>query len=80
MKNYFLRHWYKWFGEPSSAKAAKSMQKSLRKLNRATEYQAAKADTLTRVAEATQQAAVVASNEAAKAIRVRDKLKELFEI
>jgi hypothetical protein len=74
-----MRIWYMIVGEPCSGNAVKSMEKSLRKLDKAAEFQAAKKERMKQMALAANEAAVRAAAEADRASRVRGNLAGLLE-
>lgn len=79
MVRLFSAIWYKIFGEPSHAKAIKSINKALGKLDKAVHFQEAKRDFMEEAAKQAATAAKAAKDAAAKAGRVREKLADLFE-
>ncbi len=79
MMKLLQRIWYFFFGEPDHTNAVKSMNKALRKLERASAYQSEKAAAMEAAAVAAKQQAANAADAAKKAGRVREKLGDLLE-
>lgn len=79
MRGLALWVWHRIVGEPCCGNAVKSMQKSLRKLEKANEFQATKAANMRRVAEAAAKAEATAMVEARKAEQVRKNLASLLQ-
>jgi hypothetical protein len=77
--NFFVRIWHRIVGEPTAADAIKLFNKSLKKLERACEFQSAKAVAAMEAAKLAEIAAEEAHNAAKHAERIKSRLNAITE-